>query len=213
MARSKLTTPEELQRRARGFELYCSLDANGDRPNVKAIAHHLGVTTAAVRYWMRADEWESKLSEINEETAFVTNSQKQSLKATLRQGTFDAILELRRIVKDQQAQADDRVKAAQAIFKMAKDSNAIDLDQLPDAAAPSTLKFSDELPGKGIEPSSTSAESSTSSAPSSEADSTQPTLLSEPSTMSLGEMSSLIPPLPSTLLEPLREAPETLLLP
>lgn len=212
MARSKLTTPEEQTRRARGFELYCSLDANGDRPNIRAIAHTLGVTAAAVRYWFRADEWESKLSEINRETALVTNSQKQSLKATLRQGTFDAILELRRIVKDAQAAADDRVKAAQAIFKMAKDSNAIDLELMPDVTAP-VLKFSDDLPGKGIEPSSTSAESSTSSAPCSEADSTLPTLPSEPPTPSPGETSSPMPPPRSMLLEPLQEAPETLLLP
>lgn len=153
MARQK-ETPEQAARRVRAFELYCTIDAAGERPTIRAIAHSLGVTTTAVRYWRVKDDWDQRLIDRNSEVARAITGVKQNLKALLRNGALEGVRSLIQIIRNKESAADDKIKAAQAVFKMARDADAIKLDLTDDPAVSTPVEFNDDLPGKETPPSS-----------------------------------------------------------
>lgn len=148
MAREK-SSAEGRQRRQTAFALFCTTDAEGKRPTYRSIALKCGVTLNTVHYWRRQDHWEERLEQSLDFIAGVVGEEKGNLKSQLRAGSLEAVMTLRSVVMNGKANIDDRIKASQALFKIAKDAGAIDLDLVPDppAAGRELEKFNDELPG------------------------------------------------------------------
>lgn len=129
--------------------MFCSVDAHGRRPSHRAIAQSLGVTVSSVEYWKRTDQWIKRNEERLDAVTRMVTDQSQNLKALLRAGAMEAVTQLRNTITDGKSSGDDRLKASIALFKLAKDSNAIDLDLVPDAPSgrqSELTTFNDELP-------------------------------------------------------------------
>lgn len=130
MAREK-QTPEDMARRVRAFEMYCSTDVHGQRPNIRAIALTLGITPQAVTYWKRVDHWDERVSKMDDKVAQDVAESSQALKTLLRGGLIRGLEALKNITLDPHAKADDVIKATETLAKIAKQFNAVDLDAAP----------------------------------------------------------------------------------
>lgn len=191
MARAK-NTPEDLARRNRGFELFCTIDAKGQRPTIREIAMTLGVTTAAVRYWMKSDSWQERINAVDDSIAKDVKEASQAFKTLLRGGLLRGLERMKMIVLDPKAMAKDQIDATEAFARIAKQFNAVDMDAAPLPNARMGA-FHDDLPGeKKEEVDPWAGESMTSSVSSETLEPPptlepllQPTLLQAPLTLEL----------------------------
>lgn len=129
--------------------MFVTVDSKGHRPSMRAMAQALGVTVASIKYWKDTDRWIQRNDQAISAVQTQVTAQFQNMKALLREGAMEAIKELGLILKNQKNAPDDRIKASIALFKIAKDANAIDLDLIPDLpskGATDLTQFNDTLP-------------------------------------------------------------------
>lgn len=142
-------TPRPEGDRIKAFELYLSSSLSGKYTSMRAIASQLGISSMTVARWRDVDKWDERIKRELAASTTASETTSNALKRQVRSGLLEGLQELKRIALKSDRDF-DRIKAIEALAKMAIQLDAITAAATSGMGAASRGEFTDDLDGDGV---------------------------------------------------------------